>query len=133
MSNQITERRGEFLDLAKTFSHIHSVEDIAKDYLSIRRLKKREEQFLNGSRRKSYWVANGVIDMAKRNFMVEFDEEGKVQRVFQVDFEKTFFLQDDPNLRNVTKRKAKERALVDIRRYMTQAERKYFNAGFKSK
>ena len=70
-------------------------------------------------------------DMAQRNFMVQFDSDGVYRRVFQVDYEKTFFFSDDPTLRSVTKRKAKERALVDLKRSMTQTERKYFSEGYR--
>lgn len=77
-------------------------------------------------------VDAGIVDqdMAGRNFMVKFDDEGNFQHVFQVDFEKTEFIEENPNLRTVTKHKLKERALRDIKRQMTQAERNYFNVGY---
>jgi hypothetical protein len=69
-------------------------------------------------------------DMAKRNFMVKFDSVGNFQSVFQVDFEKTIFLEDEPTLRNVTKRRAKEKALRKVKKNLTLTERKLFNAGY---
>lgn len=98
------------------------------------RLKKQKKQVYTALGQYVRKMVNaGIVDtdMAGRNFMVKFDDEGNFQHVFQVDFEKTVFLDENKNLRNVTKRKLKERALQDVKRNMTQAERNYFNAGYK--
>lgn len=77
---------------------------------------------------------HGVIDldMAKRNFMVEFNDDGSYKRIFQVDFEKTVFLEDRPDLVGIKKAKIKMVYLQKMRKQLSKLEKKYFDEGYKA-
>jgi tRNA A-37 threonylcarbamoyl transferase component Bud32 len=69
---------------------------------------------------------SGIIDqdMAKRNFMAQFDTDGKYQRVFQVDFEKTTVSNEGIEGRS------RDKAIKDLTEQMSKSERKYFHQGY---
>jgi|GEM_PF-2141057 len=70
---------------------------------------------------------NGVSDgdMARRNFMVQFDESGKFSDIFQVDFEKTRIK------RNTLTEKERAKPLSRLLEDLSESEKKYFMGAYK--